>query len=184
MLYAMQVSGVVGTVEFTLIESANLIMYCNTTNLPALPPKKASLADMCTSVTELTNALSNGDIVTGTCNISDTCLDMNCNLKVTLMGSSLRVNMMVNFLPCQSPFAIYVKVDAIVFFSTISIIDGTYSGNETIPVTIGPASGTLNVDIIQEDCGIMLTVSYYSIYSRNNCAPLYILLYCTVIAQP
>ena len=184
MFYAMQVSVVVATVEFTLIENANLIMYCNTTDLPALPTKKASLEDMCTSVTELTNALSNGDTVTGTCNISDTCLDVNCNLKVALMGSSLRVNMMVTHLPCQSPFAIYVKVDAIVFFSTISIIDGTYSGNETISVTIGPASGTVNLGIIQEDCGIMLSVSYYSIYNRNNCAPLYILLYCTVLAQP
>ena len=157
MFYAMQVSGVVATVEFTLIESANLIMYCNTTNLPALPSKKASLEDMCTSVTELTNALSNGDTVTGTCNISDTCLDVNCKLKISFKGSSLRVNMIVTHLPCQSPFAIYVKVDAILDHLTISIINQTYSGSETTPIAFG--GGTLSVDIIQEDCGIMLSVS-------------------------
>ena len=156
----MQVSGVVATVEFTLIESANLIMHCNATVLPPPPPtKKASREDMCTSVTELTNALSTGDTVTGTCNISETCLDVNCTLKVALQDGSLPVSLMVTLLPCQSPFAIYVKVDAIVFFSTISIIDGIYSGSETIPVTLGPG-GMLIVDIIQEDCGITLSVSY------------------------
>ena len=165
--YAVQVSGVVATVKFTLIENASLIMYCNDTVLPTPPPtKNTSREDMCTSVTELTNALSTGDTVTGTCNISDTCLDVNCTLKVTLKGSFLPVNLMVTLLPCQSPFAIYVKVDAIVFFSTISIIDGTYSGNETIPVTVGTARGTLNVDIIQVDCGIILSVSYYIIHNN------------------
>ena len=157
MLYAMQVSGVVGIVTFTLIENANLIMYCNTTDLPALPTKKASLKDMCDSVRNLTNALSTGDTVTGTCNIFDTCLDVKCNLTVTLKDSSLPVNLMVTLLPCKSPFAIYVKVDAIVFSSTTTIIDGTYSGNETIPIVLG--GGTLYMVIIQEDCGIMLSVS-------------------------
>ena len=157
MLYVMQVSGVVGTVEFTLIESANLIMYCNTTDLPTLPTKKASLKDMCDSVRNLTNALSTGDTVTGTCNIFDTCLDVKCTLTVTLKDSSLPVNLMVTLLPCKSPFAIYVKVDAIVFSSTTTIIDGTYSGNETIPIALG--GGTLYMVIIQEDCGIMLSVS-------------------------
>ena len=157
MLYAMQVSGVVGIVKFTLIENANLIMCCNTTDLPALPPKKASLKDMCDSVRNLTNALSTGDTVTGTCNIFDTCLDVKCTLTVTLKDSSLPVNLMVTLLPCKSPFAIYVKVDAIVFSSTTTIIDGTYSGNETIPIALG--GGTLYMVIIQEDCGIMLSVS-------------------------
>ena len=157
MLYVMQVSGVVGTVEFTLIENANLIMHCNTTDLPALPTKKSSLKDMCDSVRNLTNALSTGDTVTGTCNIFDTCLDVKCNLTVTLKDSSLPVNLMVTLLPCKSPFAIYVKVDAIVFSSTTTIIDGTYQGNETIPIALG--GGTLYMVIIQEDCGIMLSVS-------------------------
>ena len=155
----MQVSGVVAFVKFTLIESANLIMCCNAKYLPPPPPtKNTSLEDMCTSVTELTNALSTGDTVTGTCAISDTCLDVNCKLKVALQGGFLPVNLMVTLLPCQSPFAIYVKVDAILFTVT-TIIDGTYSGSETIPVTLGPG-GMLIVDIIQEDCGITLSVSY------------------------
>lgn len=153
----MQVSVVVATVEFTLIESANLTMHCNDT-LPDPPPtKKASLEDMCTSVTELTNALSTGDIVNGRCTTSDTCLDINCTLKVTRRGSFLPVSLMVTLLPCRSPFAIYVKADATTI--GISVIDGTYSSSETIPVMFGSLSGRVYVNITQEDCGITLSVS-------------------------
>ena len=158
----MQVTGDFGSSTlFILIESANIIMHCNTTSMPlALPAKNASLEDMCTSVTELTDVLSNGDTVTGTCNISDTCLGVNCNLEVTLLFNSLPVNLLINLLPCKSPFAIYVKVDAIVLGKAIPIIDDIYSASEIILIDLSPSKGTLNVDIIQEDCGITLSVSY------------------------
>ena len=67
-----------GTIEnFTLIESASIVMYCS---VPSVPTK--DLEDMCASVRNLANALSNGDSVSGTCTNSKTCLDVSCNLEM------------------------------------------------------------------------------------------------------
>ena len=114
---------------------------------------------MCNSVTELTNALSTGDTVTGTCNISETCLNVNCDLEIQFGSSNLPVSLTVTLLPCQSPFAIYVNAEINLLCQTISLANGNYSGNATIPVSILFISGTVNIVVIQQDCGILLSVS-------------------------
>ena len=157
----LQVSGVIGYfATFSLIENANITMYCNDT-LSCLPSKRTSLEEMCASVTELTSSLSTGDTVTGMCNVSEDCLDVNCSLQVAVRGSSLPVTLSVTLLPCQCPFAIYVKAETMILFRTFTIIDGTYSRNETIDVTLCELSGRLYIHITQIDCGIVLSVSSY-----------------------
>ena len=168
LLHVMQVSGEFGpSLKLTLIENANLIMYCSAppsptplpTPLPSNLPVKKGLEEMCASVGNLTSALSTGATVSGTCNTSDTCLNVNCNLRVALKGSSLPVDLLVALLPCQSPFAIYVRAETTLFGQTISIIDGTFSRTETLNVKLFALSGTLTVTIIQQDSGILLSVS-------------------------
>ena len=157
--------------KFTLIENANLIMYCSAppsptplpTPLPSTIPVKKGLEEMCASVGNLTSALSTGDTVTGTCNTSETCLNVSCNLRVALKGSSLPVDLLVALIPCQSPFAIYVKAETTLFGQTITIIDGTFSRTETLKITLFALSGTLTVTIIHQDSGILLSVSSHQI---------------------
>ena len=170
LLHVMQVSGEFGpSQKLTLIENASLIMYCSTppsptplptpTPTPSNLPVKKGLEEMCASVGNLTSALSTGATVTGTCNTSDTCLNVSCNLRVALKGSSLPVDLLVTLLPCQSPFAIYVRAETTLFGQTISIIDGTFSRTKTLNVKLFALSGTLTVTIIQQDSGILLSVS-------------------------
>ena len=133
------------------VACATLYIYC--------PPPPKSCEDMCDSVRNLTNALSTGDTVTGTCNISETCLNVNCDLEIQRGSSKLPVSLTVILFPCQSPFAIYVNAEISLFGQTISLADGNYSRNATIPVAILFISGTVNMVIIQQDCGILLSVS-------------------------
>ena len=114
---------------------------------------------MCSSVRNLTNALSTGDSVTGMCNISENCSDVSCDLEMQLDFATLQLALSITLLPCQSPFGIYVKADIMFFGQKISLANGNFSGNATIPVTIAFFSGTVYVVIIQEDCGILLSVS-------------------------
>ena len=162
----LQVSGAIGSsITFSLIENANIIMYCNTTHSPlALPSKTTSLEEMCASVTGLTNALSTGDTVTGMCTISDDCLDVNCNVTVTVRSGTLPVTLSVKLLPCRSPFAIYVKATTTVFTKIFTIIDGTFSQSETVDVSLFGISGILNINVTHIDCGIMLSVSSYVLH--------------------
>ena len=107
----------------------------------------------------LTSALSAGDSVTGTCNISETCLSVNCDLEIQRESSKVLVSLTVILLPCQSPFAVYVNAEINLFGRTISLVDDNYLENATIPVSILFISGTVIVCIIQQDCGILLSVS-------------------------
>ena len=153
--------------KFTLIQTTVIVMYCSTTPLPTfLPtptptiPLPKSREDMCDSVRNLASALSSGDTVTGTCNISETCLNVNCALEIQLGSSKVPLSLTVTLLPCQSPFAIYVNAEINLFGRTISLADGNYTGNATIPVSIPfVGSGTVNIVIIQQECGILLSVS-------------------------
>ena len=97
--------------------------------------------------------------MTGMCNISENCSDVSCNLKIQLGFTSLPVTLSVILQPCQSPFAIYVNAKITFFDKTISLADGIFSANTTIPFTIAAVSGTVHMVIIQEDCGILLSVS-------------------------
>ena len=129
------------------------------TPTPTIPLPKCC-EDMCDSVRNLTNALSAGDTVTGTCNISDTCLYVICDLEIQLGLIKVPVSLTVILLPCQSPFTIYVNAEINLFGQTISLADDNYSGNATIPVSIPfVGSGTVNIVIIQQECGILLSVS-------------------------
>ena len=129
------------------------------TPTPTIPLPK-SCEDMCDSVRNLTSALSTGDTVTGTCNISETCLNVNCDLEIQLGLIKVPVSLTVILLPCQSPFTIYVNAEINLFGRTISLADDNYSGNATIPVSIPfVGSGTVNIVIIQQECGILLSVS-------------------------
>ena len=152
--------------KFILIQTTVIVMYCGTTPLPTvLPtptptiPLSKSREDVCDSVRNLTSALSSGDTVTGTCTISETCLNVNCALEIQLGSSRVPVSLTVTLLPCQSPFAIYVNAEINLFGQTISLADGNYSGNATIPVSIVFISGTVIMVIIQQDCCILLSVS-------------------------
>ena len=138
--------------------SATVVVVCATLYIYCPPPPK-SCEDMCDSVRNLTNALSTGDTVTGTCNISETCLNVNCDLEIQLGSTKLPVSLTVILLPCQSPFAIYVNAEINLFGQTISLADDNFSGNATIPVSIAFISGTVIIVIIQQDCGILLLVS-------------------------
>ena len=115
---------------------------------------------MCDSMRNLTSALSAGDSVTGTCNISETCLSVNCDLEIQRESSKVLVSLTVILLPCQSPFVVYVNAEINLLGQTISLADGNYSGNATIPVSI-PSVGscTVIIVIIQQECGILLSVS-------------------------
>ena len=77
---------------------------------------------------------------------------------------TIPVSLAVTLLPCQSPFAIYVNAEINLFGQKISLADGNYSGNATIPVSIVFISGTVNMVIIQQDCGILLSVSSHHLY--------------------
>ena len=77
---------------------------------------------------------------------------------------TLPVSLTVILLPCQSPFAIYVKAEINLFSQKISLADDNFSGNATIPVSIVFISGTVNMIIIQQDCGILLSVSAHHLY--------------------
>ena len=164
----LQVSGVIqlgSSITFSLIENGNIIMYCNTTHSPlALPSKTASLEEMCASVTGLANALSAGDTVTGMCTISDDCLDVNCNVTITVAGGTLPVTLSIKLLPCRSPFAIYVKATTMVLTNVFTIIDGIFCQPETVDVSLFGISGTLNINVTHIDCGIMLSVSFYFVH--------------------
>ena len=139
--------------------SATSVVACGTLYIYCPPPPN-SCEDMCDSVRNLTNALSTGDTVTGTCNISETCLNVNCDLEIQLGSTKLPVSLTVILLPCQSPFTIYVNAEIYLFGRTISLADDNFSGNATIPVSIPfVGSGTVNIVIIQQDCGILLLVS-------------------------
>ena len=127
--------------------------------LPTTLPKKG-LEEMCASVRNLTSVFTTSDTVTGTCTISQTCLTVNCSVSLqTEAGLTIPLALSITLLPCQSPFAISVKAKITFFGQTISIVDDTFSGNATIPVMISFISGTVNVTIIQQDCGILLSVS-------------------------
>ena len=85
---------------------------------------------------------------------------MNCSLQIqTEGGTTLPVALSVTLLPCQSPFAIDVEAETTVFGQTFSLTDGTYSSSANVPVRIFIVSGTISIDITQEDCGILLSVS-------------------------
>ena len=129
------------------------------TPTPTIPLPK-SCEDMCDSVRNLTNALIAGDTVTGTCNISETCLNVTCDLEIQLGLIKVPVSLTVILLPCQCPFTIYVNAEINLFGRTISLANDNYSGNATIPVSIPfVGSGTVNIVIIQQECGILLSVS-------------------------
>ena len=165
-----QVFGDFGSIgKFSLIESASIVMYCDNTStpntlppsvpaVPTIPPQK-DLEDMCASVRNLTNAISNGDSVSGTCTNSKTCLDVSCNLEMQVDFLTAQLALSVTLLPCESPFAIYVIAEITILGQTTSLADGNFSANATIPVTISFVSGTVKVVIIQQDCGILLSVS-------------------------
>ena len=168
--YMPQVFGDVGSIgKFSLIESASVVMYCDNTSMsntpspsvhsiPTIPPQK-NLEDMCASVRNLTNALSNGDSVSGTCTNSETCLNVSCNLEMQVDFLTVQLALSVTLLPCESPFAIYVNAEITILGQTTSLVDGNFSANATIPVTLPFVSGTVTVVIIQQDCGILLSVS-------------------------
>ena len=164
----LQVSGVIqlrSSITFSLIENGNIIMYCDSTHSPlALPSKTASLEEMCASMTGLTNALSAGDTVTGMCNISDDCLDVNCNVNITVGVGTLPVTLSVKLLPCRCPFAIYVKTTTMVLKNIFTIIDGTFCQPETVDVSLFGISGSLNINVTHIGCGIMLSVSFYVLH--------------------
>ena len=170
------------TGKFILIQMTVIVMYCSTAPLPtvlptplptavptplatALPtptptiPLPKSREDMCDSVRNLTNALSAGDTVTGTCTFSKTCLNVSCGLEIQLGFTKLPVALTVTLLPCQSPFAIYANAEVTLFGQTFSLADDNFSGNATIPVSIVFISGKVSMVIIQQDCGILLSVS-------------------------
>ena len=114
---------------------------------------------MCASVRSLTNVFNTSDTVTGMCTISDTCLNVDCDLAIQLGDLTLPGSLSVTHLPCQSPFAISVKTNITFIGQTFSILNGTFSRNATIPFMIYFISGTVNVAIIQVDHGILLSVS-------------------------
>ena len=114
---------------------------------------------MCASVRSLTNVFNTSDTVTGMCTISDTCLNVDCDLEIKVEENILPGSLSVTHLPCQSPFAISVKANITFRDRTTSILNGTFSRNATIPVMIFFISGTVNVAIVQVDHGILLSVS-------------------------
>ena len=119
---------------------------------------------MCMSLRSLLSVFNTSDTVSGTCSISDDCLTVNCSLDLqTRAGFKIPLALSVTLLPCQSPFAIYVRAEITFLSQAISLADGTYSENATIPVSIGFISGTVNMVIIQQDCGILLSVSSHQI---------------------
>ena len=166
-----QVFGDFGSIgKFSLIESASVVMYCDNTSMPNTPPpsvpsvptipSQKGLEEMCMSLRRLISVFNTSDTVSGKCSISDNCLTVNCSLDLqTRAGFKIPLALSVTLLPCQSPFAIYVKAEITFFGQTISLADGTYSRNATIPVRIAFISGTVNMVIIQQDCGILLSVS-------------------------
>ena len=165
-----QVFGDFGSIgKFSLIESASIVMYCDNTSMSNTPPPSVpsvptilpqkDLEDMCVSVRNLTYGLSTGDSVTGMCNISENCSDVSCHLEIKLGFVTLQLDISITLLPCESPFAIYVKAEITILGQTTSLVDGNFSANATILVNIEAVSGTVYIVIIQEDCGILLSVS-------------------------
>lgn len=97
--------------------------------------------------------------VTGECNISETCLSMDCDLLIQLEGFTLPLALSVNLLPCQCTFAISVKAEVTYFGSKFSIVDGTFSSNTTIPFQIFFITGTVDIVILQHNRGMLISVS-------------------------
>ena len=134
------------------------------TSIPTIPPQKG-LEEMCASVQNLTSAFNTSDTLTGTCSISQNCLNVKCSIKLKMEGGmTIPVSLTVILLPCQSPFTIYVKAEINLLGQTVSLADDNFSGNATIPVSIVFISGTVNMIIIQQDCGILLSVSSHHLY--------------------
>ena len=79
--------------------------------------------------------------------------------KCKLIFLTVQLALSVTLLPCTSPFAIYVNAEITILGQTTSLVDGNFSANATIPVTLPFVSGTVTVVIIQQDCGILLSVS-------------------------
>ena len=133
---------------------ATVCIYCT-------PPLCPSLEDMCDSVRNLAMVFNTSDTVTGNCTISETCLEMNCDLKIQLEIATLPMDLSVTFLPCQCPFAISVKAEVTVFDQKIPIIDGNFSRTTTFSVEGLPFSGTVTVAITQQHQGILISVSLH-----------------------
>ena len=117
------------------------------------PPQKE---EMCSSLETLKNKTVSSDGTSGSCHVSNDCVNMTCDLTVTYSGFNVPVSVVTTLLPCSTPYAVHLYVH-----STLGdLINGIFTESKTVPINILGSRVNVIVNITQHCYGITLAVSY------------------------